>query len=410
MSKSLSFVFPLLLGSALLRAQEPSLDELVPIQGAGLPGKIVSIDAAGKVKWTTAEGKTATSELADLRLLRLAGQDPNPVPRRGELRLRSGLRLPVSIRECEGRKFTVASPLLEGRVEFSLSHLASLRIAKLPLEADGGFARYLEEPKDEQDLIYFKTTERVLQRSVTVDGFRDDNSLAYESRDNLRTRRLDTLYGIVMAKASGLRPNPQGRPLAVAHMQGDGLVSGRLLGLDAKHCRIKIDEGIELTLRRSRLLQLEIKSDRLIYLAELAPKKVEQTPAFKTVKPWLVNRSPLGPGLHLGGEQGRVSNNGLLLVPRTRLTFDLGAGFDLFEATICIDQRSTGPAHAVFRVLHGKKVLFESKPVTRASAPQPIQVPLGDAKQITIEADFGKNYDFGDHCVFAEARVVKKRQ
>ena len=29
-------------------------------------------------------------------------------------------------------------------------------------------------------------------------------------------------------------------------------------------------------------------------------------------------------------------------------------------------------------------------------------------ERLTIEVDFGKNYDFGDHCVFAEARLIKQ--
>ena len=62
----------------------------------------------------------------------------------------------------------------------------------------------------------------------------------------------------------------------------------------------------------------------------------------------------------------------------------------------------------MFRVKNGDKVLYESKAVTRQSEPLTIKVPITKVLQLTLEADFGKNFDFGDHCVFAEARVIKQ--
>jgi hypothetical protein len=59
-------------------------------------------------------------------------------------------------------------------------------------------------------------------------------------------------------------------------------------------------------------------------------------------------------------------------------------------------------------VRDGEKVLFESKPITRQSEPLSIKIAVDKVDRLTIEADFGKNFDFGDHCVFAEARVIKQ--
>ena len=41
-------------------------------------------------------------------------------------------------------------------------------------------------------------------------------------------------------------------------------------------------------------------------------------------------------------------------------------------------------------------------------APQDLRVALNDATTLTIEVDFGKNYDLGDFCAFADARVVQQ--
>ena len=46
--------------------------------------------------------------------------------------------------------------------------------------------------------------------------------------------------------------------------------------------------------------------------------------------------------------------------------------------------------------------------MTRGEAAQAVRVDLKKAKSLAIEADFGKNYDLGDHCAFADARVLQQ--
>ena len=46
--------------------------------------------------------------------------------------------------------------------------------------------------------------------------------------------------------------------------------------------------------------------------------------------------------------------------------------------------------------------------MTRGQTPTPVRVELNKAKSLVIEVDFGKNYDLGDFCAFANARVVQK--
>jgi hypothetical protein len=94
--------------------------------------------------------------------------------------------------------------------------------------------------------------------------------------------------------------------------------------------------------------------------------------------------------------------------PRTRLTSDLGGRFDVFEATVGIDDRGGPAAHAIFRVLVDGEVAWESAPKTLGEPPEQVRVELQKCRQLAIEADFGKNYDLGDFCAFADARVVQR--
>ena len=112
-----------------------------------------------------------------------------------------------------------------------------------------------------------------------------------------------------------------------------------------------------------------------------------------------------GKGIQLGG---RVYRRGLCLLPRTTMTFALEPGqFDVFESVIGIDDRSRSQAHAVFRVLVDEKLVYEAEAVTLADPPMELRIPLAGVKKLTLQTDFGKNFDLGDHCVFAGARLVK---
>ena len=79
-----------------------------------------------------------------------------------------------------------------------------------------------------------------------------------------------------------------------------------------------------------------------------------------------------------------------------------------FEAVIGIDDRGGPAAHAVFRVYVDGVKTFESEPMRPERPPQELRVALNKAKTLTIEVDFGKNYDLGDFCAFADAHVVQR--
>lgn len=394
-------------GLTLGQAQgQSSLDSLRPIQGAAIRGKVASIDATGKLAVTVGED-AKSMELAMLRTIDFAARPGAPVPRLGFVQLRSGLRLPATVRETGVRNITVDSPLTEGKVKFSLSGVHAIRFARLPEENDGGFAKYVATPKDDKDLIYIRTASKIVQRSVTIEGF-IDGEIHYETRAGTKAQPLKKIYGIVMAKASGFAPDAVPRTRVVLGLEGGTTITGKLLGLGAEFCDVRLAEKVDLKVKRARLRRITVQSHRLVFLTELNPTNVKQTAAFRSKKPWLKNRSPLGDGIQLGGANPRTTSNGLVLRPKTSLTYELGGKFDFFQATIGIDNRSTGPAHAIFRVKAGDKVLFESKAITRQSEPQQIKIGVGKVERLTIEADFGKNFDFGDHCVFAEARVIKQ--
>ena len=67
--------------------------------------------------------------------------------------------------------------------------------------------------------------------------------------------------------------------------------------------------------------------------------------------------------------------------------------------------RQRDEAVAAWSPKDGDITVYEDRELELTSE---IKISIEKVQQLTIEDDFGKNFDFSDHCVFAEARVIKR--
>ena len=265
------------------------------------------------------------------------------------------------------------------------------------------FPADLQQPPSSEDLIYVVKDGKAQRSAVLVQSVTDAR-IDFQLRGSGYEFELAGLAGVVFGATTGFPPDRQQKPRTRISATTGEQIEGRLLAVDASGATCRLDEGVEVAVPTARLLSLQVASDRLAWLTDMKPA-VAQTPAFDRVWPWTIDRTPAGPGLVIGG---KPFAHGLCMVPRTRLTYDLANRFDLFEATIGIDDRGGPEAHAILRVLVDDKVVFDSGARTRGQAPTPVRIELKKCKTLALEADFGKNYDLGDFCVFADARVVQQ--
>lgn len=376
------------------------------IDGRTLQGQ-VRLGDDGKVRVVGADGAATDLQLGDLlQIDQSASVPPGPPWRGSEVWLRSGMRLPIvrlqGRRDAEREQTTVTLELPSGiSVPVMLTQIRALRLCS---EADAPpvFRSDLHEPKETNDILLVERDGKSLRSSGNI-GWLDGGKLQFEMLGRGYEVDLGTVRGVVFGRSTGFAPDRQPKPRASAVLKTGEHLEGRLLGLDAS-CRLRLDEGAVLELPRDQIVRIELVSDKLTWLSDLKPQ-VEQVPAFDRQWPWSADATPFGPGLRL---HGKDYERGLCMVPRTRLTYDLGGRYDVFEAMVGIDDRGGPQANAVFRVLADGNTLFESEPMTLGLAPVALKLPLHACKQLVLEADFGKNYDLGDLCVFANARVVQQ--
>ncbi|MGC6486822.1 MAG: NPCBM/NEW2 domain-containing protein [Planctomycetota bacterium] len=391
------------LAGAALAAQAEGVART--IDGRRLEGAL-SVGEGGAVVVTSDAGEVRT-ELAELVSFDRAGADVRNVQTEHRVWLRSGAELPV--KKLSGRAAREGAPsvllatLPCGAVlELPIVTLRAIRHGGLMRPQPTMFSQDLGEPPANEDVIYALGGGKSQRSLVTLTAIRAQGIDFLLSGEEYEFG-LDGLAGVVFGANTGFAPDRQPRPRTVVSLTTGERVAGRLLEL-GERVRCRLDEGCVLDVPVERLHRLEVSSDRLVWLADLQPE-VEQTPAFDRIWPWHNNRSVAGPGFQLGG---RRFERGVGMVPRTRLTYALGGRFDVFEAVIGVDDRGGPAAHAVFRVHVDGEQVFESAPMLHEQPPQTLRIALNKAAALSIEVDFGKNYDLGDFCAFADARVVQK--
>jgi hypothetical protein len=404
MTSSNALVLALFLGAAAA-AQDGIAGVVQTIDGRSLKG---SLSVSSNARATVAcDGSKIELEVAEITSFEREGAVANPLQAPHRVWLRSGFELPAKRLSGQpggnGASAKLCVELPSGLiVDVPISMVRALRHGGSGRGEPALFAADLQQPPANDDLIYVQKDGKQQRSAVTVTGMQKDR-IDFLLRGEAYDFEFAGLTAVVFGANTGFAPDRQGKPRTSVELVTGERLEGRLLEV-GKTLRLRLDEGAVIAVPPRDLLRLQVASDRMVWLTEL-PAKVEQTPAFDRVWPWTIDRTVAGPGIVLGG---KTFTRGLGLVPRTRLTYDLGGKFDVFEAMIGIDDRGGPQAHALFRVYVDDVVAFESAPKTLNLPAEAVHIELHKAKTLAIEVDFGKNYDLGDYCAFADARVVQR--
>lgn len=348
------------------------------------------------------DGATRAVALSDVSVVRFGGVGAAPsgwTPSR--LWLRSGQELPGRCHSGSLDAVVWEVPGMREPIEVAWRFVRGIRVDAGDDPLEPAFGERLAVPSADRDALFATGADGRVQRvSVRIHGV-DGDKLVADFGGQRRTIPMDRVYGVVFADRAGAAPDRQARPRVVAELVGGGAVAGKLIGLGDVEVRVRLDEAIAIRVARPLVATLRVESDHVRLLSDLTPV-VEQTPALDRAWPPLVNRGQDGGLIRLGG---RTYATGLVLFPRTRLTYALEGEFALFEAVIGMADGAGAEANAVFRVWGDGQELFSSGEVTAAVPPRKLRIPIAGCARLVIEADFGRGLDIGDACVFAQPRL-----
>ena len=154
-----------------------------------------------------------------------------------------------------------------------------------------------------------------------------------------------------------------------------------------------------------QLATIDVKNGRLTWLGDLHPAAVSQVPYFDRLMPYRVNQSLTGGDLVLA--DGPVSK-GIAVHSKCVLTYGIDGEFERFRMKVGFQQPEGKAGRAAVRILGDGKVLWEESDL-RGDASKPVAVDLSVAKiqSLTLEADYGVNFDVAGRIVWGDARLVK---
>lgn len=334
---------------------------------------------------------------------RAFGPAVNPIrPVDWKVEIAEGGRLVGEIKSWEENAVTFSLPMGNDPIVVTLPPGQLRELWPKPVVAGELTIDRSGEPQD-TDSVYAKNASDQVQRvSGLVAGIRD-GALRFVYQEQERSIKLERVVGIVVRR--GDAPKTTDLHYRV-RLPGGHAIPVRWTKIDATTVTLETLWGHALPIRRPAVAGLEVVNGRVAWLAELSPSREEQVPWFDRVIPWRADQSTMGGPLRIGE---RTYQHGLCVHSRTVLEYDLGGGFERFHCDVGLLAPEGELGNAAVRVLADGAVLFEQSALTAQSPPQTVDIDLAGKERLTLEVDFGEQYDVGDHVVWGDAYLLRAK-
>jgi hypothetical protein len=258
------------------------------------------------------------------------------------------------------------------------------------------------EPGLEDTVFVARDKEITTVRGVAI-GIEGD-SLKFRYGNDDRRIALAKIVGIVLGGQGEAKPDNSFRQ--TLRLTNDDTISGKLKSLNAENVELQTPGGSTVKILVSRLGKIEFKNGRMVFLSDLKPAQVEQTPYFDRMLGFRVDTSLSGGTLTLGDGP---TTRGVAVHSRCVLKYDLGAKFDEFKTKIGFQQPEGKLGQAVIRILGDDKVLWENQDARGDAKPEEVAVKLAGVNFLILEVDFGKGQDVADRVVWGNPRLLRAK-
>ena len=139
------------------------------------------------------------------------------------------------------------------------------------------------------------------------------------------------------------------------------------------------------------------------WLSSLAPAEQAHVPFLGATSPARMDRTVLGEPIRFGDETFR---RGIGVHSRSRLTWPLDGRYKAFRTRYALDG-DLPYADVTVRIKLDDKVVHERADFVAGEPSPVVTLPLGGAKSITLEVDYGRTYDVQDRFNWIEPALLK---
>ena len=284
-------------------------------------------------------------------------------------------------------------------LKVSIDALRAIRLQ--PTIDSEEFNKAFAAPATDVDRIFVKIEGKIDSVTGLVNKL-TDTEISLELDGQVRNLPRDRVLGVVVSLAA-----PETRlPRCTFHLRDGSVLGGDLISLQGNKAQVQVAGNSQVALPWDTVQRVVVRSSRVLLLSDLKPTAVKQQAFVTLARPWQKDRSVTGRPLTLGT---RVFDKGIGVQSHSELTFDVPDDFDVLAATIGIDADAAGKGDCIVEVMvDGTKVFSER--VRGSDPPRDIQVPLKNARQITLVVLPGADLDLADHADWALVRLLKNKK
>lgn len=271
-------------------------------------------------------------------------------------------------------------------------------------------ARDLKAASTGDDIAYVVKDSEIVPVKGTVLGVQN-LSLGFLYEGQERKISVDKLLGVVFAtrkrSATTGPAGANGSFIASFRLLNGDVLSGRWTQLKDGFVSFSGSWDQTVQLPVTSIASIDVHNRGLVWLSELKPVRVEQTPYFDRVIPWRIDTSLDGGPLKLN--DGQQYARGIAMHSRCVLEYDLQGDFQQFQARFGFEPMSPGSpvGRAAVRVMIDGRTQFENSDARGDERPKDLTLDVRGAKRLALEVDFGRDQDAADRIVWANARLIR---
>jgi hypothetical protein len=403
----LALVISLLVGT-FAAAAEVAVDT---IARGTIKGELTGVNAEGVVELQLADKKVEKFKLNELMGLAFKPAPEVAFANTTQLKFVNGDLIVGTRKASADGKIAVTSKSL-GELKFGINTIFSYYCAdNLPNEKrqlTWNKLIELDSRAEDDDIVFLTNSDQVTGVLDTV-GEKEVIVKNAETNEAFPPFPWEQVCGFTLAKSQGKKFQPVDKFMAVVLCADGTKVSGFIKEIAGGKMKLEFEPGIIVEpnvceIAMDQVVKISFKNGRIVYLSDLTPAKVEETPFFGLSFPFKKDKSVVG-GRPLT-VRGKVYAKGFGVHSKSVMTFNLEKKYDRFICVAGLDDEANGQGNVIFRITVDGQKVFE-KEATGKSDPIPVEIDVKGKDAIILEVDFGKDMHVMDRFDWADALLIK---
>ena len=169
-------------------------------------------------------------------------------------------------------------------------------------------------------------------------------------------------------------------------------------------------QGATIDIPVASVAEIQIQSDRVLFLSQVEPVAVSETTDFVEARPFQRDRSVTGGKLQIRGanDQPIVFSHGIGSQATSELTYTNDKKFNRLLATVGIDMATNGRGDCRVIVKTDGVEAFNQQ-LTAQDDPIELNVDVASANRVSLVVLPGREFDLADHVVWGNVKLVNTK-